>query len=79
MHVDNKKLKEGASVFIIKDSFGIPVSCFMTGAYKSMDVLDVRYYKGTSVQDEIRKANPDVVLYLYGTGYLQQSKMFKIN
>lgn len=79
VHVNNNKLKDGASVFIIKDSYGIPVSCFMTSAFKSMDVLDVRYYGGESIREEIRKADPDAVIYLYGTGYLDKSYMFKID
>lgn len=75
--VDNREIKRGASVLIVKDSFGVPVSAFMSCSFDRMEVIDARYYKGSieSVVDEVR---PDAVVYIYGAGYFEKPSSFRI-
>lgn len=80
VHVENNALPEGKKVVLIKDSFGIPVSAFMTCAFKSMDIVDMRYYcDKESVMTMIDKLHPDAVIYVYGTGYLTKDYMFELD
>ncbi len=79
VHVVNNKNPDGRKVLIFKDSFGIPVTAFLTNAFSSMDIIDVRYYNDDkSIRSIIEEEQPDAVLYVYGTGYLSKKKMFKI-
>lgn len=79
IHVDNKKNNQGKSVVIIKDSYGVPVSALMAGSVKSMDVFDVRYYNEKQpLAQVIENINPDAVVFIYGTGYLDKPYMFDV-
>lgn len=79
VHVDNNRQPDGKSLLIIKDSYGIPVSAFMAGAFRSMDIVDMRYYsEDISVKQLIDNNRPDAVVYVYGSGYLDRSSMFTI-
>lgn len=59
----NHKVKNG-KILIIKDSFGLPVYCFLSTGVHEVRALDVRLYKG-SVAEYAEKFNPDVVVILY--------------
>ena len=44
-----------------------------------MDIIDTRYYSDDkSIGEVIAEEQPDAVLYIYGTGYLNKKKMFTI-
>ena len=79
IHVENNKLKDGKKVLIFKDSYGVPVTAFLTNAFSSMDIIDVRYYNDDkSIKSIIEEEKPEAVIYIYGTGYLSKKKMFRI-
>ena len=64
---------------MIKDSYGIPVTAFLTNMFHKVNVIDIRYYESDKkLRDVIAEADPDMVMFIYGSGYLGQKKMFKI-
>lgn len=79
IHVVNKKDPDAPKVIVFKDSYGVPVTAFLSNAFSEMDIVDIRYYSDDkSVKDIITEEQPDAVLYIYGTGYLSKKKMFAI-
>ena len=77
VHVVNNNVRGKGKVMVIKDSYGIPVTAFMSCALSEMDILDYRYYKeDKSIWEIIEEERPDAVLYIYGTGYLTYPSMF---
>lgn len=79
VHVDNEKNKKGKRLVVIKDSYGIPVTAMMAGAFSSMDIFDVRYYnEDKAFPQAILDCEPDAVVFIYGTGYLDKPDMFEV-
>lgn len=79
VHVVNKKAPDAPKVLVFKDSYGIPVTAFLANAFSEMDIIDTRYYSDDkSIGEVIAEEQPDAVLYIYGTGYLNKKKMFTI-
>lgn len=79
VHVANSKLSDGKSIVIVKDSYGIPVSAFMAGAFKEMEILDLRYYtENKPINQVIQDTKPDAVVFVYGSGYLEKSSVFNL-
>ena len=71
--------KNGRKIMVFKDSYGIPVTAFMTNLFEEMEIMDIRYYNDEkSIKEIIAEERPDAVLYVYGTGYLSKPKMFAI-
>jgi hypothetical protein len=69
-HGDNAELRfvnhnvKNGKVLIIKDSFGLPVYCFLSTGIHEVRALDVRLFKD-SVAEYAEKYDPDVVIILY--------------
>ncbi len=54
------------SILIIGDSSSMPTSCFMACAFKTLNVIDLRYQdKDFSLIDYINSINPDLVIMQY--------------
>lgn len=62
--VKNKN-QEGRKVLIIKDSFALPFSAFMSTMFEETRMLDLRYYEAENLEAYIEAYNPDVVLFVY--------------
>lgn len=65
--IDNQKAENELHVAIIKDSFALPFTAFMSTAVSRIDMIDLREFEG-SVTDYLLEASPDVVLILYSGG-----------
>ncbi len=63
--IENKGNLNGKKILIVKDSFGIPFSAFMSTMASETRMLDTRYYKDKSVTDYALEYKPDIVLYVY--------------
>ena len=75
----NNKIDDDSSIVVIKDSYGIPVTAFLTNMFHKVNVIDIRYYESDKkLRDVIAEADPDMVMFIYGSGYLGKKKMFKI-
>lgn len=59
----NHKVKDG-KILMVKDSFGLPVYCFLSTGVHEVRALDVRLFKG-SVAEYAEKYRPDIVVVLY--------------
>ena len=79
IHVVNNRNTDAPKIFVFKDSYGVPVSAFLTNAFSEMDIIDVRYYcDDKSLRELISEEQPDAVVYIYGSGYLTKKKRFAI-
>ena len=79
IHVKNNKAAGKSRVLVIKDSYGVPVTAFMTNAFAEMYIADIRYYAAEkSLREIVEESRPDAVVYIYGNGYLTKSKMFAV-
>ena len=69
--LENRLITDGPRVVIIRDSEAVPVSVFLSLCCSRIDVLDLRYMSGDEdVEGLIRSLQPDIFLYIFGTGYL---------
>lgn len=63
--IKNHSSKSKLKLLIVKDSFGIPFSAFMSTMVGETRMLDTRYYEEKSVKDYALEYKPDLVLYVY--------------
>ena len=64
--VHNNLVNDGTHLLVIKKSFADCMIPYLAGVVEDMDVLDLRYFKG-SLQTFIEKEKPDTVVVIYGT------------
>lgn len=62
--VENRLADKDFKVLILKDSFGLPFSAFLSTMVSETRLLDTRYYDG-DVAQYVKEYNPDLVLYVY--------------
>lgn len=67
--ITNHKQENSKKIMIVKDSFGIPVSSFLSLVSKEISIVDIRYSQERLI-DFIDRENPDIVIFCYGPGYL---------
>jgi hypothetical protein len=49
----------------------VPVSVFLASQCSSIDLIDLRYLSADdSAKDWIREIDPDLLIYMFGPGYL---------
>ncbi len=69
-HGDNAELEfvnhnvEDGKILMIKDSFGLPIYCFLSTGVQEVRALDVRLFK-ESIAEYAKANQPDVVIILY--------------
>lgn len=79
VEVTNRNVTDGSSVLVFKDSYGIPVTAYMTCMFNKMNIIDIRYYEDPKkIKEIIDEEEPDAVIYIYGSGYLGKKKMFSL-
>ena len=64
VEVENHLAPNDMKVLILKDSFGLPFSAFLSTMVKEVRLLDMRYYN-QDVKEYIKEYQPDLVLYVY--------------
>ena len=70
-------LEEGKNILILKDSFANSLIAFMEGDYKSITVIDPRYFRANPL-DFMEDRDIDEVLFLFNTQSFVQEKDFTI-
>ncbi len=71
-HGDNTELEfinhdvENGKILIIKDSFGLPIYCFLSAGVHEVRALDLRLYD-QSVAEYAKEFDPDLVIVFYNT------------
>ena len=66
--INNTKSATNKKILVIKDSFALPVTAFLSTCFKETRMIDLRYMQDMSVYDYIDDYNPDFVLILYNPG-----------
>lgn len=64
--------KKTGKVLILEDSFGAPVSSFMSLNFHETHVMDLRHYKG-SVKEYIKENEIEYVVFLYSASSYKES------
>lgn len=62
--IENETAPNDTKILIVKDSFALPYSAFLSTMAGETRMLDLRYFTGT-VENYIAEYQPDVVLYVY--------------
>lgn len=62
--VKNKLNTSGKKVLIVKDSYALPFSAFLSNMFAETRLVDLRYYK-EDLSTYINEYKPDLVLYVY--------------
>ena len=70
MEITNKKNQDGAHIVLIKDSQAVPVAAFLMNQCSELDIIDLRYPSNNDYVEYIKEKKPDMILYIFGTGYL---------
>lgn len=70
IEIINENNTEGAHVIIVRDSEAVPVSVFLASQCSELDILDLRYGSDMDRIAYIKEQQPDLILYIFGTGYL---------
>ncbi len=65
--IKNKKIDNGVKLAIVKDSFALPYTAFLSCAVSEITMIDLREFEG-SVTDFLIDYDPDAVIILYGNG-----------
>lgn len=63
--IKNEWVENNKKILIIKDSFALPFSAFLSTMTEEIHMLDLRYYDENKLGDYIEDYNPDLVLYVY--------------
>lgn len=63
--VNNELINNDTKVLILKDSFALPFSAFLSTMVEEVRMLDMRYYTDMSLEEYIDAYEPDLVLYVY--------------
>ena len=72
----SKDAKNKKKVLIIKDSFGNPISCFLSTEFTEVDVIDPRYYSYSTIAEYISMTKPDAVIEVIMIGDTYGSTFF---
>lgn len=66
--IRNSKAATDKKALILKDSYGIPVSAFLSTCFEEVVILDPRYYTERTICDYISDYKPDAVILIYAPG-----------
>ena len=71
IRITNRMNPDGPKLVIIRDSVAVPVSVFLASQCSSIDLIDLRYLSADdSAKDRIREIQPDLLIDMFGPGYL---------
>ena len=65
LHIENKGLQDGSHLVVFRDSFASSLLPWIIPSYETIDVIDLRYYS-SSLLDELSLEKNSDVLCLYG-------------
>ena len=73
--VENKLSATDKKILVVKDSFGIPVSAFLTTLFEETRIVDLRYLE-TGLDEYIGEYSPDAVIFIYNPGAVTSAAFF---
>lgn len=74
--IENNNIENGEELVIFRDSYGSSIAPLLTGAYKKITIIDLRYINSSILGNFVDFANKDV-LFLYSTTILNNSRSMK--
>lgn len=63
--IQNQLCMNDKKIVIIKDSFALPFSAFLSTMVGQINMIDLRYFDQTKLDNYLEELNPDLVLYVY--------------
>lgn len=64
-------------MLIIKDSFGVPVSSFLSTIYSEIDVYDPRYFTECGIAEYVSHFDPDIVIMMVSPDIFRDESYFR--
>lgn len=61
-------------LLVIKDSYAHALAPFLAEEYRTIDLIDLRYFKRQTISDWLRENPADEILFVYGLSSLTQDK-----
>lgn len=72
--LENTDKKDGPVLFMVKDSFANSAVPYLINSFKKIIMIDLRYFNG-SVQEEVKKYDPDRIVFWYESlDFAQESR-----
>ena len=62
IQIRNSKAPSALKLLILKDSFARPLVTFLSMFFRELDIIDPRYYSGSSIKEYIDRTNPDLII-----------------
>lgn len=77
--ITNELVKDGSKVVLIKDSFAMPLSAFLSANVSSLHLLDTRFDEiRLGLLDKIKEIQPDYVIFFFSpTSFFYFPSMFE--
>ncbi len=63
--IENHKMHNDYKVLIVKDSYALPYTAFLSTMVDEVRMLDLRYYSDMSIEEYVEQHDIDAVLYVY--------------
>ena len=74
--IENTLAPNDLHIAIIKDSFALPYTAFLSTAVWKIDMIDLRAFEG-SVAEHLVQTNPDLVIVMYANSSFSEPKMYE--
>lgn len=78
VNIINHMQNNGKKIIVVKDSFGISFSSFLSLACEELSIVDVRYSE-EPLENTIKHLQPDAVIFCYSPGYLGWTGIVSLN
>ncbi len=77
--IENPDAATEKELFLFRDSFSSSLAPLLTGSYKKITLIDLRYLAGPVVEELVNVKENSDVLFLYSVQILNDSSLFLIN
>ena len=74
--IENLNADNDLHIAILKDSFALPFTAFLSTAVAGIDMIDLREFEG-SVADHLAETKPDLVIMMYTNSAFNEPKMYE--
>lgn len=65
LRIENQEVSNGLTVAVVKDSFALPFTAFLSTCFQTTHMMDLRGFSG-NLTDTLLEIQPDLVIILYG-------------
>ena len=71
--IENNNIENGKHIIILKDSYGLPFSAFLSTATEKLEMIDLRSFDKNRLCEYIETASPDMVIVMYNNGSFSET------